>query len=235
MTGSPDPPGVIPSPNIWGDPEAYEIENAGTDREGAIEAALRSVRAWDGLHVLDVGCGSGYHLPRFAATARRVTGVEPHPRLVELARARVHGMANVRVLSGSAEALPLPEAGVDIVQARWAYFFGPGCEAGLAEVDRVLRPGGTAFVIDTDATRSRFGRWFRAALPDYDATAVERFWARRGWSRIPVTIRWDFPDRASFERVLAIEFPPEVVVRVLAEEQGNGVDYAVNIFHRTFG
>lgn len=235
MSEAPELPGVIPSPNIWGDPEAYEIENRGTDPEGAIEAAMRSVRDWAGLHVLDVGCGSGYHLPVLAAAAGRVTGVEPHPQLVRQATDRVAGLANVRVLSGSAEALPLPPSSVDVVQARWAYFFGPGCEAGLAELDRVLRPGGTAFVIDTDATRSKFGQWFRAALPDYDATAVERFWARRGWSRIRVTIRWDFPDRASFQRVLAIEFPPQVAAQALAQEPGTGVDYAVNVFHRTFG
>ena len=41
---------------------------------------------------------------------------------------------------------PLPDASVDVVHARWAYFFGPGCEPGLAELDRVVRRGGTALV-----------------------------------------------------------------------------------------
>ena len=45
-----------------------------------------------------------------------------------------------------AEALPVPDASVDVVHARWAYFFGPGCEPGLAELDRVVRRGGTAIV-----------------------------------------------------------------------------------------
>jgi hypothetical protein len=38
-----------------------------------------------------------------------------------------------------------------------------------------------AFVIDNDATRSTFGRWFRRALPTYDQEQVDTFFARRGW------------------------------------------------------
>ncbi len=64
--------------------------------------------------------------------------------------------------------------------------FWPGCEPGLAELTRVLAPGGTAFVIDNDATRSTFGTWFRAAWPDHDPLAVERFWRRHGWDCVPV-------------------------------------------------
>ena len=43
---------------------------------------------WAGRDVLDLGCGTGFHLPRFAETARTVVGVEPHPDLVALARRR---------------------------------------------------------------------------------------------------------------------------------------------------
>ena len=55
---------------------------------------------------------------------------------------------------------------VEMIHARWAYFFGPGCEPGLTEVARVLRPGGTAFLIDNDASRSTFGR----LVPQGDAS-----------------------------------------------------------------
>src|SRR4051795_8002316 len=153
------------------------------DREGRIEAAMREVAEWAGRDLLDIGCGTGFHLPRFAATARTVTGVEPHPPLVRLARRRTARLAGVTVLPGSAAALPLPAASVDVAHARWAYFFGPGCEPGRAELARVVRRGGAAFVVDNDATRSTFGRWFRAAYPSVDPVAVERFWSSHGWSR----------------------------------------------------
>jgi ubiquinone/menaquinone biosynthesis C-methylase UbiE len=81
---------------------------------------------WSGRVVLDLGCGTGFHLPRFASSASRVYGVEPHPGLVRLATRRTRALANVTVLAGTAQAVPLPDASVDVAHARWAYFFGPG-------------------------------------------------------------------------------------------------------------
>lgn len=233
------PSGVIPSPNIWNDPATYELENTGVDPDGVIEAAMRRVRDWAGQVVLDIGCGTGFHLPRLAESAARVIGVEPHPPLVAASRERVGALptklsSRIQVSAGNAERLPLRPSSIDVVHARWAYFFGPGCEPGLREVARVLRPGGTMFVIDNDATTSTFADWFGAALPDYDPVAIERFWARQGFDRMPVMTRWDFPDRATFERVLRIEFAPHLVQRILTGHPGSGVDYGVNLFHRTF-
>jgi ubiquinone/menaquinone biosynthesis C-methylase UbiE len=225
--------GVVPSPNVWGSPAVYELENLAVDRPQQLEAAMRAVHDWAGGHVLDVGCGTGFHLPRFAATAARVTGVEPHPPLVELARRRTAGLPGVRVLAGTAAQLPLPDASVDVAHARWAYFFGPGCEPGLAELDRVLRRGGTAFVIDNDASRSTFGAWFRRSLPSWDQRAVDRFFARRGFETQQLTVRWEFDARADLEAVVRIEFAPRLAEELLAEHPGTSVDYAVVLRHRT--
>jgi ubiquinone/menaquinone biosynthesis C-methylase UbiE len=200
-----------------------------------LEEAMRARADWAGRVVLDLGCGSGFHLPRFAQTASRVYGVEPHPGLLRLAARRTRALANVTLLAGTAQRVPLPDASVDVLQARWAYFFGPGCEPGLAEVTRVVRRGGTAFVIDNDATRSTFGQWFRRALPGYDPRAVERFWERQGWQRERLDIRWDFDSREDFEAVVGIEFAPEHADLILAEHpDATGVDYAVNLWHRRF-
>jgi ubiquinone/menaquinone biosynthesis C-methylase UbiE len=226
--------GARPSPNIWNCPAVYELENHAVDPDGAIEAAIRRRRSWAGASVLDVGCGTGYHLPRFAAEAARVVGVEPHRSLVDQARRRCARLPQVEVRQGTAQDLPVPDASVDVVHARWAYFFGPGCEPGLAELSRVVRRGGAAFVIDNDATRSTFGRWFRAAFPAYDPAEVERFWAIHGWQREAVDMRWRFERRQDFEAVVRIEFRPEVAARVLAEHQGLEVDYAVNLWWREF-
>ena len=226
--------GVVPSPNIWRHPDVYEIENQAVDPDGVIEAEMRSVRDWHGANVLDIGCGTGFHLPRFAADAARVVGVEPHGPLVELARRRTAGLGTVDVRGGTAQHLPVGDASVDVAHARWAYFFGPGCEPGLREVQRVLRRGGAAFVVDNDATRSTFGAWFRRELPRYDPVAVERFWARQGWFRTPLLIRWACRCREDFEAIVRIEFSAVVAAGILAEHAGTEVDYAVNVFWRTF-
>ncbi|NNM47624.1 class I SAM-dependent methyltransferase [Knoellia sp. DB2414S] len=196
---------------------------------------MARIHPFEGADLVDVGCGSGFHLPRFASLGcASVTGVEPHPPLVSLARQRISGMPRVRVLDGVAQSLPLPDSSADITHARWAYFFGAGSEPGLRELERVLRPGGTAYVIDNDATRSTFGHWFSRAYPTYDPVAVQRFWARRGWEREPLTIEWTFDSREDLEAVVRIEFPETAAEGILAEHQGTSVDYAVNLWWRTF-
>ncbi len=200
---------------------------------------MRSVTDWSGRVVLDVGCGTGFHLPAFARTAAHVHGVEPHPDLAALARRRVaaaarreRGLAPVDVRVGTAQALPLPDTSVDVVHARWAYFFGPGCEPGLRELDRVVRRGGTCFVVDNDGARSTWGAWFRRGHPGVDPAAVERFWSSHGWSRIPVSTRWAFETRADLEAVVRIELDRATADAVLAGHTGCEVDYAVDVWWR---
>jgi ubiquinone/menaquinone biosynthesis C-methylase UbiE len=228
------PRGAVRSPNIWEHPATYELENRAMDRGGLLESTMSSLASWEARDVLDLGCGSGFHLPRFAETAARVYGVEPHPALLRLAARRTRPLANVSLLPGTAQEVPLPDASVDVAHARWAYFFGPDCEPGLRELARVVRRGGTAFVIDNDATRSTFGRWFRRGYPGIDPVAVERFWSSRGWTREPLDLAWDFDSRADLEAVVRIEFDPEVAEAVLAEHSGTSVDYAVNLWWRRF-
>lgn len=229
------PLGTRPSPNIWHHTSTYEIENRACDPHGRLSAALFDRADWAGGHVLDVGCGTGFHLPFFAAAADRVTGVEPHPHIAALARRRTRPLANVSVIDGTAQAIQLPDASVDVVHARWAYFFGRGCEPGLAELARVVRRGGTALIIDNDGGRSTFGGWFRRGYPDLDPPeAMERFWASQGFARTPVDMGWSFQTRADLEAVVRIEFAPEIADQILAEHVGTQVDYAVNLWTRTF-
>jgi len=231
------PRGTIPSPNIWQHTATYEVENRAADPDGRLWAAMRERADWDGRVLLDLGCGTGFHLPAFAATAGRVIGVEPHPGLVGLAgrRLRTRHVANAEVRQGTAQEIPLPDASVDVVHARWAYFFGPGCEPGLAELDRVVRRGGVALVIDNDGSRSTFGGWFRRGYPHLDPPEeIERFWSVRGWTLDRVDMGWRFSSRADLEAVVRIEFAPDVADAVLAEHQGLEVDYAVNLWSKRF-
>jgi SAM-dependent methyltransferase len=211
---------VLPSPNIWHWPETYEVENRAQDADGEVWRVLGELCDWSGRDVVDVGCGDGFHLPRFAATARQVTGVEPHEPLVSRARGRTAGLSNVDVRFGSAQRLPLPDGSCDLVHARTAYFFGPGCQPGLREADRVLRPGGALAIVDLDATVLPYGDWMRADLPTYHPAEIDTFFDRAGFTCRRVCATWRFTDRASLEAVLRIEFSARVAARAVAEVSG---------------
>lgn len=45
-------------------PDLYELENAAIDHEGSLWSALTAAAPWTGKTILDLGCGSGYWLPR---------------------------------------------------------------------------------------------------------------------------------------------------------------------------
>ncbi|GAA3355631.1 class I SAM-dependent methyltransferase [Saccharopolyspora gregorii] len=237
MIGSGDPARITPSPNIWHWPDVYERENRAQDVSGALWAALRASCDWSGGDVVDVGCGDGFHLGVFAESARSVVGVEPHPPLVERARSRVAGMPGVAVLQAPAQRLPLAGACADLVHARTAYFFGPGCEPGLVEAERVLRPGGTLAIVDLDGSCSPYGDWMRADSPRFDPVAVERFFQLHGFRSESVRAVWRFADRAELAAVLGIEFSPKVARRALRQISGCEfeVGYRVRIRTRPVG
>lgn len=226
-------PGVTPSPNIWHWPEIYETENRAQDCTDAIFTALRQRCDWDRRDVVDIGCGAGFHLPRFASTARTVVGVEPHQPLADRARQRFAESCRVEVRVGTAQRLPLADASVDLLHARTAYFFGPGCEPGLSEADRVLRPGGTLAIVDLDAAAGRYGQWMRADAPQYDPTGVEEFFVRHSFESVRIDTMWRFEGRASLEAVLGIEFSAKTARRAIGETQGQAIPVSYRLRTRT--
>lgn len=229
--------GVIPSPNIWNWPHLYEAENRAQDVDGALFDAIRSVADWTAKTVVDVGCGSGFHLPVFAAEADRVIGVEPHEPLAAAARLRVANLPNVEVKTAQADSLPIDDGTVDIVHARTAYFFGPGCGPGIVDAMRVLGPGGALVVVDLDATASPYGDWMRADLPQYDPATVEAFFEAQGFALTRVDTRWSFPNRRMLRDVLGIEFGPRVAREAVKSVEGVSFDvrYRVHVRYKPTG
>jgi SAM-dependent methyltransferase len=87
-----------------------------------------------GRDVLDLAAGTGKLTRLLVPTGAHVVAVEPVGNMRAL-------LAGVEVLDGTAEAIPLPDASVDAVTVGQAFhWFDP--TAALAEIDRVLRPGG---------------------------------------------------------------------------------------------
>jgi len=228
-------PGVHVAPNIQDGPETYELENRAVDPGGLVLSALRRLAPWDDRVVVDLGAGTGFWVPHVAAAARHVFAVEPHgpSRVRAMARLAAAGIDNASVLVGSAEQTFLASGSVDVIHARFAYFWGPGCEAGLAEVARILRPGGTLCVIDNDLERGTFAGWLEAAGYQRDAGAIDAFWREQGFGCERIMSCWEFAERSALEAVVRLEFR-EHAAGLLAGHTGLRVAYGYRVFSRRF-
>ena len=101
-----------------------------------------------GADVLDVGCGQGIDVTRYAQAGARVTGIDLTPRHVELARAHLEALGlNATIELGDAEELPFHDASFDRVSSNGVLHHTPDMPLALSEIRRVLRPGGEARII----------------------------------------------------------------------------------------
>jgi ubiquinone/menaquinone biosynthesis C-methylase UbiE len=111
--------------------------------------------------VLEVGVGSGLNLPLYPRTVDVVYGVDPSRELLERAKkhtAWVH--FPVHLTEGTAEDLPLHDHSVDCAVTTWTLCSVADPARGLAEIRRVLRPGGALlFVEHGQAPEARIRRW----------------------------------------------------------------------------
>ena len=96
-----------------------------------------------GESVLDVACGTGVVAVTAARRGACVRGLDLSPALLEDARrnAAVIG-ADIEFLEGDAEALPYADASFDVVLSQFGHMFAPRPEIAIAEMLRVLKPGG---------------------------------------------------------------------------------------------
>ena len=117
-----------------------------------------------GQRVLDVGCGPGALTGELVARvgAERVAAVDPSEPFVAAARERHPG---VDVQRASADSLPFADGGFDATLAQLVVHFMPDPVAGLAEMRRVTRPGGTvaACVWDHAGGKGPLGAFWAAA------------------------------------------------------------------------
>ncbi|WP_188944376.1 arsenite methyltransferase [Nakamurella endophytica] len=153
-----------------GDRDESEIFGAALYRPGdtgdlPAEAVLASLGCGNPLavaelrpgdRVLDLGSGGGIDVllsARRVGPTGRAYGLDMTPEMLELARANAAraGAANVEFLQGQIEAVPLPDASIDVVISNCVVNLSTDKAAVLAEMFRVLVPGGRVGVSDVVA------------------------------------------------------------------------------------
>ncbi|HXC60000.1 MAG TPA: class I SAM-dependent methyltransferase [Steroidobacteraceae bacterium] len=137
-------------PISFDDGAAYE-EYMGKWSHLAGSAFLDWLTPAPGLRWLDVGCGNGAFTETIVqrCAPATVTGVDPSAAQLEFARTRP-ALRNAELLQGDAMALPLRDQSVDITVMPLVIFFVPEPARGVAEMARVLRPGGIATAYSWD-------------------------------------------------------------------------------------
>ena len=127
-----------------------------------IERATRA-RVCEGLHgeVVEIGFGSGLNVGHYPPEVTRVVAVEPSSVSMQLARPRLAASAAKVELGGlDGQRLDLPSEQFDAVLSTWTLCTIPDLAAALAEVRRVLKPGGEFhFVEHGHAPDANVVRW----------------------------------------------------------------------------
>src|SRR5262245_57146957 len=120
-----------------------------------------------GGEILEIGFGTGLNLAHYPSTVKRITTVDPNPGMDWLARPRVAGSGiAVDQRSRRCEELPFADGTFDWVVSTWTLCSIPDAGRALAEIYRVLRPGGRFLFLEHGLSdRPRVQRWQRRLNP----------------------------------------------------------------------
>jgi len=157
---------------------AFRLHTCPDDRAEGI-AALDLPRA---RHAAEIGCGPGYYAPVIAARhpTVRVTGIDNSPAQIALARQRAahQGLGNARFICDDACALSLPDGRFDRIVASRLFMVVRDPRRTMAELSRVLAPGGILVVTEPVARPAiSFADWARVVTPAERIFTVAAFTA----------------------------------------------------------
>lgn len=108
--------------------------------------------------VLDAGCGDGYFTQLLSERGGEVIGLDNSEAFLKAAESRSSGN-NIQYISGDARRLPFPDDSLDIVWSGHSMQSYPDIPRCLREFRRVLKPGGTLAVLETDNVHSIMLSW----------------------------------------------------------------------------
>jgi ubiquinone/menaquinone biosynthesis C-methylase UbiE len=135
-----------PHDHVFDASDAERLVAQGVRAQPLLDAA--ALRSDD--RALDIGCGPGIavELASSLLTRGRVVGIDPSDAMLDEAHTRAHGADNVVLERATAESVPCDDASIDVAWALNSLHHWRDRAAGLAEVRRVLRPGGRFVVVE---------------------------------------------------------------------------------------
>ncbi len=109
----------------------------------AAEAVVDYLEPHPRERVVDLGCGTGNAALLVAAKGALVTGVDPSPRLLEVARTSALGQSHeIHFFLGRADSIPMPDSSLDAIVSVFGLIFAPDVQSAALEMARTLNPKG---------------------------------------------------------------------------------------------
>lgn len=127
-----------------GRPSIYDLREPAVDLGAWLDSDLSALR---GGRVLDAGSGPGMYVPAVRERARELVALD-------IAHVRLVGVEHDERVCGDVQALPFPDDAFDAVMAMHMLYHVPDIPAGVAEIRRVLRAGGTLYAL-TNSERAQ--------------------------------------------------------------------------------
>lgn len=147
-------PGTVDDDAVRAMVSVLDAQDAAPSIERLRAWALAAADVRRGESCVDLGSGTGTmtrRLAQLAGPGARVLGIEPNAMLRRVAEERCADLGvAVEFCQGLATEVPLPDASVDVLWCERVLQHVPDAQAAVAEIARVLRPGGRALLLDSD-------------------------------------------------------------------------------------
>jgi ubiquinone/menaquinone biosynthesis C-methylase UbiE len=204
--------------------DQYEALVAREDYQGHILTALQQIRPLAGLDVVEFGAGTGRLTGLLAPLVKSIRAFDASEHMLDIATDKLQSLNLNNWQTGVADNcyLPVADASADLAIEGWSFGHATGwypetwkdeVGAALAEMQRVLRPGGTAILLETQTTGSETPQPPNTALADLYA------WWEQEHSFSATWIRTDyrFESLEEAERLARFFFGDELAATVVKQ------------------
>ncbi|MUV38554.1 hypothetical protein JNUCC1_02408 [Lentibacillus sp. JNUCC-1] len=174
-------------------PDLFEIERRCMDRKGNVIDFLDQ-NLPNGL-ALDIGAGNGHTAERLLNDNRQIVAMEPDETMIDPEKPLIWSR-------GTAQSIPFHTNTFKSAYATWAFFFDgmPDVDQGLAEVARVVEPGGQIIIVDN------YGYDEFCALSSRPIASDVNYWSARGFNHTVIDTVFAFDSVEEARKLLSFYF-----------------------------
>ena len=195
------------------------------------QATLQRINLKPGERVIDIGCGPGFLCMSMAAAVGptgHVVGIDISEDLIDFATKNKSSLA-IEYRVGNATPLPVEPAQFDVAVSTQVIEYVADADAALREIARVVRPGGRAFIVDTD-----FDSWVWHAADTKRMSQIMQGWEMHcADPQLPRTL---IPRlRAAGFRIVGVEGYPIVNTTYRSGDFSHGLSQLIANFLQTRG